>query len=256
MPITIASWNVNSIKVRFDHVKRWLEKNQPDLLLLQELKGVDFPADKFEEIGYQSEAVTQKAYNGVAILSKEKSKVVLDHLPGEKSDEHARYLEVDYKDIRVINVYLPNGNPVDSDKFSYKLSWMDRLYAHLKNLRQEKIPFLVSGDFNVIPEDKDCHNPKAWEGDALFRPETHKKWQKLLNLGLSDALRVLNGADGLYTYWDYQGGAWPQNKGIRIDHFLLSPPLTDRLKKCSIDKAPRGEEKASDHTPIIVELAA
>ena len=256
MSIKMATWNVNSIKARLEHVKRWLEANKPDLLLIQELKGLEFPADIFEALGYQSEAVTQKAYNGVAILSKEKVKIVLDHLPGDKKDEQARYLEVDYKDIRVINIYLPNGNPVDSEKFPYKLSWMDRLHDRLSELRREEIPFVISGDFNVIPEDKDCHAPKAWEGDALFRPETHAKWRALLNLGLTDAFRVLNTSAGNYSYWDYQGGAWPQNKGIRIDHFLLSPPLTDRLKKCTIDKKPRGEEKASDHTPVILELAA
>lgn len=252
----IATWNVNSIKARFEHVKRWLGSNQPDLLLIQELKGLDFPTDKFEEIGYKSEAVTQKAYNGVAILSKEKVEVILDHLPGDETDEQARYLEINYNDIRVINIYLPNGNPVstDSEKYPYKLAWMDRLYDRLKQLRADNIPFVIAGDFNVIPDDKDCHAPKAWEGDALFRLETHQKWRSLLNLGLSDAFRVFHGDAGHYTFWDYQAGAWPQNKGIRIDHFLTSPAITDRITSCVIDKQPRGEEKASDHTPIILEL--
>ena len=256
MSIKIATWNVNSIKARLEHVKRWLESNQPDLLLIQELKGLEFPADAFDALGYQSEAVTQKAYNGVAILSKEKVNVILDHLPGDKDDEQARYLEIDYKGMRVINIYLPNGNPVDSEKYPYKLSWMDRLYERLSELRRDEIPFLISGDFNVIPDDKDCYDAKAWEGDALFRPETHAKWRALLNLGLTDAFRVNNTSAGNYSYWDYQRGAWPQNKGIRIDHFLLSPTITDRLKSCIIDKGPRGEEKASDHTPVILELAA
>lgn len=252
----IATWNVNSIKARLEHVKRWLEGNKPDLLLIQELKGLEFPSDVFEELGYKSEAVTQKAYNGVAILSKKKTKVILDHLPGDKEDEQARYLEVDYAGLRVINIYLPNGNPVDSEKYPYKLSWMDRLYDRLSELRRDEIPFLISGDFNVIPDGKDCYDPKAWEGDALFRPETHARWRALLNLGLADAFRVNNTSAGNYSYWDYQRGAWPQNKGIRIDHFLLSPALTNRLKSCVIDKQPRGEEKASDHTPVILELAA
>lgn len=251
----IASWNVNSIKARLKHVKHWLEENQPDLLLIQELKGLDFPAMEFDALGYKAEAVTQKAYNGVAILSKKPQKVILDHLPGDKNDEQARYLEIEIDSIRVINIYAPNGNPVDSEKYPYKLKWLDRLYKHLAKLRRNNVPFLVAGDFNVIPEDKDCHDPKAWEGDALFRPETLSKWRTLLNLGLTDAFRVNDNTDGHYTFWDYQRGAWPQNKGIRIDHFLLSPSLTDRLKKCTIDKKPRGEEKASDHTPIILELA-
>jgi len=256
MSIKIASWNVNSIKARLEHVKRWLESNQPDLLMIQELKGLEFPSDAFEEIGYQSEAVTQKAYNGVAILSKEPQKKILDQLPGDKTDEQARYLEIEYNNIRVINIYLPNGNPVDpdSEKYPYKLKWMDRLYAHLSELRYNNIPFLIGGDFNVIPHDNDCHDPKAWNGDALFRPETHSKWRALLNLGLTDAFRTLNTEGNQYTFWDYQRGAWPQNKGIRIDHFLLSPTITDRLKGCTIDKQPRGEEKASDHTPIILEI--
>ena len=250
----IVSWNVNSIKARLEHVKRWLDKNQPDLLLIQELKGLEFPTMDFDAIGYESQAVTQKAYNGVAILSKEPAEVILDHLPGDDTDEQARYLEIQYNDIRVINIYLPNGNPVDTDKYTYKLSWMDRFYDRLKQLREERIPFVIAGDYNVIPHDEDCHDPKAWKGDALFRPETHEKWNALLNLGLYHAFRINNHGGNHYTFWDYQRGAWQKNSGIRIDHFLLSPLLVDRFEECTIDKEPRGEEKASDHTPIILEI--
>ena len=254
MSIKISTWNVNSIKARTKHVKRWLEVNQPDLLIVQELKGLEFPTDTFKEVGYESEAVTQKAYNGVAIFSKEKQDVVLNALPGDKSDEQARYLESNYKGLRVINIYMPNGNPVDTEKYTYKLDWMDRLYKRLKELRDQNITFVIGGDFNVIPADEDCHDPAAWRGDALFRPETHAKWNSFLHLGLYDAFRIVNQDIEQYSFWDYQAGAWPKNNGIRIDHFLLSPPLVDKLVNCTIDKAPRGEEKASDHTPVTLEL--
>ncbi|MEM9469175.1 MAG: exodeoxyribonuclease III [Pseudomonadota bacterium] len=257
----IASWNVNSIKARLEHVKRWLEKNQPDILMIQELKGLNFPAAEFGPLGYKSEAVTQKAYNGVAIFAKEAFDVIHASLPGDNEDEQARYLEIDYQGVRVINIYLPNGNPTkaddgtDHEKFTYKLAWMDRLFDRLQELRQDDIPFLIGGDFNVIPADHDCYSPKAWQGDALFHAETHKRWRALLNLGLTDAFRVHNQAIEQYTFWDYQRGAWQKNNGIRIDHFLLSPQIADRLVDCVIDKEPRGEEKASDHTPIILEIA-
>lgn len=252
----LASWNVNSIKTRLPHVTAWLAAHKPDALLLQELKGLDFPADAFEALGYKHAAVTQKSYNGVAILSPHDIAVVLDRLPGEDADEQARYLEADINGIRVINIYLPNGNPVDSDKFPYKLRWMERLRARLAQLRQDEVPFLVGGDFNIIPEAEDCYDPAAWANDALFRPESRAQFRALQYLGLTDALRVANRAPQQYTYWDYQGGAWPANKGIRIDHFLLSPPLADRLDHCVIDAEPRGREQPSDHTPIIVTLAS
>lgn len=256
MSIKIASWNVNSIKARLDHVKNWLAANRPDVLMLQELKGLDFPAGECESLGYGSEYVSQKAYNGVAVLSKKPVRAVLDRLPGDKTDEQARYLEVEYDGLRLINIYLPNGNPAPGEKFDYKLGWMERLYARLKELRDGEIPFLVGGDFNVIPEARDCYDPKGWESDALYRPETRSRFRSLLNLGLTDAFRIHNEEKGQYSFWDYQAGAWPKNHGLRIDHFLLSPPVTDRMESRTIDKSPRGEEKASDHTPILLEIAA
>ena len=256
----IASWNINSIKVRKEHVKNWLKEQKPDVLLLQELKGLDFPAGDFEELGYKSEAVTQKAYNGVAMLSLHEFKVIHQALPEnpqtEDKDEQARYIEADVNGMRIIGIYAPNGNPVNTEKFTYKLTWLDRLINRLEELNSAQVPFCIGGDFNIIPHNKDCHDPKAWQGDALFREESLQKWRTLINLGLTDAFRVWNHKEAQYTFWDYQAGAWPQNKGIRIDHFLLSPSLADRLSSCTIDKNPRGLEKASDHTPIIVELAA
>jgi len=237
-------------------VVRWLDKNQPDILMIQELKGLVFPTEAFEALGYKTEAITQKAYNGVATLSKQDFDVIHTTLPGDNTDEQARYLEIDINGLRLINIYLPNGNPVDadSDKFLYKLTWMERLYKRVKQLREDRVDFLIGGDFNVIPEEKDCHNPVSWEGDALYHPETHKRWRALLNLGLTDAFRVYNNAGLQYTFWDYQRGAWQKNDGIRIDHFLLSPAITDRLVSCTIDREPRGAEKASDHTPIILDI--
>ena len=251
----ITSWNVNSIKARLEHVKKFLQDSAPDIMMVQELKGLEFPAMEFEALGYQCEAVTQKSYNGVAILSKHETQVIHSALPGDEADEQARYIEFDCSGIRMINVYCPNGNPVGTEKYDYKLSWMARLFAHLKELRDERIPYLIGGDFNVIPEDKDCHDPKAWDGDALFRLETHQTYRKLLNLGLTDAYRVFDEAAEKYTFWDYQAGAWQNNNGIRIDHFLCSPEITDRLQACEIDEAPRGWEKPSDHTPISIILS-
>lgn len=252
----IATWNVNSIKARLEHARNWLAAQKPDVLMIQELKGTEFPEMEFRALGYECVFVGQKAYNGVATFSKTPIETVCVKLPGDDADEQARYLETTIRGIRFINIYLPNGNPVDSEKFSYKLSWMDRLKARLKELRDDSVAFAVAGDFNVIPENRDCYDPQAWKNDALFRIETRQKFRALLNLGLTDAFRVFDGGGGRYTFWDYQAGAWPANKGIRIDHFLLSPAVADRLRSCTIDTAPRGLDKASDHTPVIMEIAA
>jgi len=250
----ITSWNVNSIKARLEHAQRYLNEYQPDVLMLQELKGLEFPSESFSALGYHVATVPQKAYNGVAILSKTPITIVAERLDGDETDEQARYLEVDVGGLRMIDIYLPNGNPVETEKFSYKLSWMERLHTRLFNLRRERRPFLIGGDFNVIPEDKDCHDPKAWEGDALFCPETRAAFRKLLHMGLYDAFRIYNNAPHQFTFWDYQAGAWQNDKGIRIDHFLLSPEIADRLTGCTIEKAPRGWDKPSDHTPITIEI--
>lgn len=253
----IVSWNVNSIKARLEHVQRFLKESAPDVLMIQELKGLDFPEDAIQECGYHSVAAPQKAYNGVAIISKHPIELIHNALPGDESDEQARYLECGINGLRLINIYLPNGNPVDDDvKYRYKLGWMDRLITRLTELREDSTPFAIGGDFNVIPEDKDCYDPKAWEGDAAFRQETWDRYRALLNLGLTDAFRVHNTDPKQFSFWDYQRGAWQKDEGIRIDHFLLSPTIADKIIGCTIDKDPRGWEKASDHTPIILELAA
>lgn len=251
----IVTWNVNSIKARTAHVQRFLDRVRPDLLLLQELKGLEFPASSFGD--YRAIAVGQKAYNGVAIMTAPGMPApvtILDHLPGDDEDQQARYLEIEMNGLRVINIYLPNGNPWPGEKFDYKMGWMDRLIDRVRALRKDEVPFLIGGDFNVIPEERDCYDPKVWENDALFRLETRRKFRMLLNCGLTDAFRVKNRQDGQYTFWDYFAGNWPRNRGIRIDHFLLSPPVADRIKSCVIDKIPRGEEQPSDHTPLVLEL--
>jgi len=251
----IASWNVNSIRARLEHLKTWLATMNPDVLLLQELKATEFPTALFKDLGYSSAAVTQKSYNGVAILSRHPLEVVSTALIGDDADSHARFLEVLIRDIRIANIYLPNGNPVGTDKFLYKLAWMDRLQEQLQRWLQSGVPTLVGGDFNVIPEDIDCHKPASWMRDALFQPEARVRYRAWLEMGYVDAFRSLHPAEtGCFTFWDYFRNAFEHNRGIRIDHLLLSPSLAQRLESCEIDRGPRGLEKPSDHTPIYVRL--
>ena len=251
----IASWNVNSIRARMEHVRRFLERQAPDVLLLQELKGTEFPAAEFEALGYRSAAVTQKAYNGVAVLTRLEMEVVTTALPGDDGDSHARFLETMIAGVRVVNLYLPNGNPVGTDKFEYKLRWMDRLAVEMRRWMEDGIPTVIGGDWNVIPEEIDCHKVSYWLKDALFQPETRARYRALLGAGWTDAFRALHPEEtGQFTYWDYFRNAFERNAGIRIDHFLLSPGMRDRLVGCAIDRLPRAEEKPSDHTPIVVEF--
>jgi exodeoxyribonuclease-3 len=252
----IASWNVNSIRARIDHVTGWIKLQQPDVLLLQELKATEFPALVFQALGYESVAVTQKSYNGVAVLSRYPMETINTTLAGDEADSHARYLEMTIEGIRMVNIYLPNGNPVGTEKFAYKLAWMDRLLQKMSDWRKEEVPVLVGGDFNVIPEDIDCHKPSSWIRDALFQPEPRSRYRALLDLGYTDAFRSLHpGETGQFTFWDYFRQAFEHNRGIRIDHFLLSPKLAERLQSCVIDRGPRAQERPSDHTPIMVELS-
>jgi exodeoxyribonuclease III len=258
----IATWNINGVKARLDTVKAWLEQAVPDIVCLQEIKSVDenFPREHFEALGYQVETHGQKGFNGVALLSKVRFDEVNRGLPGDDSDEQARFIEgvisTESGVLRVVSIYLPNGNPVESEKFSYKLSWMDRLHEWTIGRLALEEPLVLAGDYNVIPMPEDCHDPKVWEGDALFRPESRSAFRRLKNLGLTEAVRAVSDAPGTYTFWDYQAGAWPKNNGIRIDHMLLSPEAANRVQSVAIDKYVRAWEKPSDHVPVIIELAA
>ena len=257
----IATWNVNGIKARLDTAVTWLKEARPDVVCLQETKAMDagFPAPVFEDLGYNVAVHGQKNFNGVAILSKLRIDEVRRGLPGDHTDDHARFLEAVLSSpagaIRVASLYLPNGNPTGTAKFEYKLAWMERLTQHTRALLRWEEPFVLAGDFNVIPEPADAKRPDAWVEDALFQPESRAAYRRLLNLGLTDAVRACHPADAVFTFWDYQAGAWQKDHGIRIDHLVLSPQAADRLVRAGVDRAPRGWEKPSDHTPAWVELA-
>ncbi len=257
----IATWNINSIKQRLQNLQAWLSERQPDIVCLQETKCIDeaFPREPLESLGYNVAVHGQKAFNGVAILSKFPFEEVTPRLPGDGTDDHARFLEAVVSTaggvLRIASIYLPNGNPPDGDKYTYKIKWMERLvhYACERLAREE--PLVLAGDYNVIPSALDARDPAAWAGDALFLPRTREKFRALCGLGLTDAVRAGSDAGGLYTFWDYQAGAWSKNNGIRIDHLLLSPQAADRLVKVDIDRHVRGWEKPSDHVPVVADLA-
>ncbi len=253
----LATWNVNSIKIRAAAVAEWLAEHQPDVLALQEIKceTAAFVADTFHAAGYAHVLpIGQKSYNGVAMISRRPFETVLTALPGDETDAQARYAEIKINGLHVINIYAPNGNPVDTEKFPYKLGWLTRLEARLRELMRHNMPFVVMGDYNIIPTDIDCYDPIAWQGDALFQPESRAAFRRMVNLGLTDAVRMFHPRDELYTFWDYQAGAWQRNNGIRIDHILMSPAAADRCINAGIDKSPRGREQPSDHVPVWVEL--
>jgi exodeoxyribonuclease III len=256
----IATWNVNSINARLETVLTWFREASPDVACLQEIKCVDekFPIEAFESLGYNVAVHGQKTYNGVAMLSKTPLEDVRRGLPDGEGDDHARYIEAVVsgpKPVRVGGLYLPNGNPIATDKFAYKLSWMRRLNAHARELLELEEPLVLTGDYNVIPEETDCDNPAAWLGDALFQPETRAAFRALKWLGLTDAHQAATDNEPhAYTFWDYQAGAWQRNHGIRIDHALLSPQAADRLKGCEIHRDVRARDKPSDHVPVVIEL--
>jgi len=257
----IATFNINGIKARINALPDWLRERAPDVALLQEIKTVDegFPREIFEDMGYNVEVHGQKSFNGVAILSKLPLEDVQRGLPGDDSDEQARWIEATVmgeKPIRVCGLYLPNGNPVPGPKYDYKLAWMERLYHRAKDLLAAEEPALMAGDYNIIPQAEDAAHPDKWREDALFRPESRAAWRRIVNLGFTEAFRARHPQPGQYSFWDYQAGAWNKNDGIRIDHFLMTPQCADLLVDCQIDAEIRGREKPSDHVPVWIDLVA
>jgi exodeoxyribonuclease-3 len=258
----IATFNINGIKARIEALSDWLGDFQPDVALLQEIKSVDegFPREHFEDMGYAVETHWQKGFNGVAILSKLPLEDVTRGLPGDESDEQARWIEATVigaeTAVRVCGLYLPNGNPAPGQKYNYKLAWMARMEAHARSLLETEMPLVVAGDYNIIPQDEDAAKPEAWATDALALPQSRAAYRRIVNLGFTDAIRARSQAPGLYSFWDYQAGAWERNNGIRIDHLLLSPQAADLMLDAGIEKAVRGREKPSDHVPVWIDLAA
>jgi exodeoxyribonuclease-3 len=253
--VTVATWNVNSIKQRAGHLADWTKQAQPDVVLLQELKCTEanFPRMEIQAAGYEAAMVGQKSYNGVAILSKDTIAVTATALPGDDGDEQARYIEARTCGLRIASIYLPNGNPADGPKYDYKLAWMDRLRAHAEELLRGEETVVLGGDYNCAPTDDDVYDPARFADDALCKPQTRNRFRALTYLGYTEAWRALHQERHVYSYWDY-GAAFRNDDGLRIDHLLLSPQAADRLIKCEIDTTPRAWDKASDHTPVVCEL--
>lgn len=260
----IATWNINGIKARIETLLAWLKEASPDIVGLQEIKSVDegFPRAEIEALGYYVETHGQKGFNGVALLSKTSPLEIIRGLPlvnaDDMPDEQSRYIEGVYNHgtgiVRVGCLYLPNGNPIGTEKFPYKLGWMARLQSHAEKLLELEEPLILMGDYNVIPQPEDCVNPANWAQDALYQPESRSAFNRLCNLGFTDALRATTNEAGIYTFWDYQAGAWQRNNGIRIDHHLLSAEAAKQLKSVRVDKHVRDWEKPSDHVPVVITL--
>ena len=257
----LATFNINGIKARIDALPGWLASANPDAVCLQEIKSVDegFPREVFEGMGYRVETHGQKGFNGVAILSKLPLEDVSRGLPGDPGDEQARWIEatvIGSKAVRLCGLYLPNGNPTPGPKYDYKLAWMARMEARARDLLALEEPFVMAGDYNVIPQAEDAAKPQAWLEDALFLPQTRDAYRRILNLGFTEAFHTRHPEPGHYSFWDYQAGAWERNNGIRIDHMLLSPQAADLLRDVEIDKDTRAGEKPSDHVPVWIDLNA
>ncbi|ETD83920.1 exodeoxyribonuclease III [Rhodobacter capsulatus] len=257
----IATFNINGIKARAEALPAWLRAAEPDVVLLQEIKSTDeaFPQEVLEGTGYTVHTHGQKSFNGVAILSRLPLEDVTRGLPGDESDDQARWIEatvIGTRAVRVCGLYLPNGNPAPGPKYDYKLAWMARMQARVETLLRSEEPLVFAGDYNVIPQDEDAAKPDSWRTDALALPETRAAFRRIVNLGLTDAFRARVPGPGQYSFWDYQAGAWQKNNGIRIDHLLLSPQAADLLRDAGIDKEVRAGEKPSDHVPVWIDLDA
>jgi exodeoxyribonuclease-3 len=260
--LRIATWNINGVKARIDGLVTWLRNTSPDIVCLQEIKCQTeaFPAADVEALGYNVAVHGQKGFNGVALLSKLPLEDVRRGLPGEPDETQSRYVEAVVSAgrgvVRIGGLYLPNGNPIGTDKFAYKLAWMAALETHARELLMLEEPLVLAGDYNVIPEPVDCKDPRSWAEDALYQPESRAAFRRLEAIGLTDAVRACHPGESVYTFWDYQAGAWQKNNGIRIDHLMLSPQAADRLVAAGIDKMTRGWEKPSDHVPAWVDIDA
>ncbi|AUH62945.1 exodeoxyribonuclease III [Paracoccus zhejiangensis] len=259
----IASFNINGVKARIEALTDWLAGSEADVVVLQEIKSVDegFPREHFEDLGWTVETHGQKGFNGVAILSKLPLEDVTRGLPGDDTDEQARYIEatvIGARAVRIAGLYLPNGNPAPGPKYDYKLAWMERLKTRAEELLAGEMPVVMLGDYNVIPQPRDAAKPEQWTGDALFLPESRAALRRIAAEGWSDALRLADPFTdrGPFTFWDYQAGAWPKDNGIRIDHLLLSPEAADLVEESGVDRAARDGDKPSDHVPVWVRLAA
>ena len=258
----ITTWNVNSINARLDHLLDFIKKNQSDIILLQELKCINeqFPYQQLEDINYNCYVHGQKAWNGVAVLSKKKLNIINTKIPTFLDDNQSRFLETEIhhnklkKNIKLFCIYLPNGNPIETEKFDYKIKWMKKFNSYIENLYSENIPIIIGGDFNVIPTDNDVYEPENFKNDACAHPQTREQFRILLNLGMTDVVKYFMEGNTNWTFWGYRGGNWQKGNGLRIDHFLTSPEVTDIIKNINIDREPRGWEKASDHAPVILEL--
>ena len=256
----ISSWNVNSVRARIENIKEYIKKFSPDIIMIQEIKTPNetYPYEDIKSLKYENYVYGQKSYNGVAIISKKKlSNIQTDIFKDKNKQSRIISAELKHKNknINLINIYTPNGNPVDTEKYDYKIYWLDNFIKKIKSLSKQNENIIIAGDFNIIPSAEDVHNPKNYENDALFRLEIRKKLRELVNLGFHDAFRHLHPEKEGYTFWDYTSGAWQKNNGMRIDHFLVSSSLIDKNKNVKVNKFPRGRQKPSDHAPIELELA-